>query len=321
MMERKAPGNRTRLRTWRTWLGAIVVAVSAASLTQVLLHRFFVRLNMLGRHVLSGALHAAIIAIPVILFLAWRSTAREERMLHRRVRSAESMRDDLTNMLVHDLKTPVISAGLALAAVLRDREAGECGTEHEGEMLEIARASLKRAEAMIGDILTVAKGESVALDLNLADVDLAKLARKQTTLAFPRAEAEELILVADSGCAPIPVRVDAHMMRRVIDNLLENAIKSTPAGGRIEVTAGVADGEAIVSVRDTGNGIPQELQGRIFEKYGQVEAARGGQKMSIGLGLVFCRLVVEAHGGRIWVESAPGRGSVFGFALPLRDGD
>lgn len=310
----------TRLRTWRTWLGAAAIAVATASLAQVILHRFFLRLDVLGLDALSGALHAGIIAIPVILFLAWRSAVRVEQDLEIRLRASEAIRDDLTNMLVHDLKSPVISAGLALAAVLKDREAGECGTEHETEMLAIARSSLKRTEAMIGDILTIAKGESVALDLHLAEADLAKLVRKQTAMAIPRAEAEELTLHSDSVDAPLPVRVDAHLMRRVIDNLLENAVKNTPAGGRIEVTSRMLGGEAVVAVRDDGMGIPEAFHGRIFERYGQVEAARGGEKMSVGLGLVLCRLVVEAHGGRIWVESTPERGSVFSFAIPLSGG-
>src|SRR5581483_4217108 len=103
-------------------------------------------------------------------------------------------------------------------------------------------------------------------------------------------------------------------------NLLGNAIKFTPKGGTI--TASIAEeaegGALLFSVRDTGPGIPRDAFTRIFEKFGQVALRRSGQMMSTGLGLTFCQLVVQAHGGRIWVESELGQGSTFSFTLPLR---
>jgi signal transduction histidine kinase len=317
VMRQAESANHIRLRTWHTWLGAVVVAVATASLAQVLLHRLFLELDVLHMDVVSGLLHAAIIAIPVILFVAWRSAAREEQVLQLRLRAAEAMRDDLTNMLVHDLKSPVISAGLALRSILRDIEAGECGGDHEAEMLEIARVSLARAEAMIGDILTVARAGSGKLELSLGEADLAALVRDQVVLASPRAEDDRLLLVGRIATEPIPARIDVSMMRRVLDNLIENAIKNTPSGGKIEVTVESVSGEAVVSVRDNGRGIPEELHGHIFEKYGQAAAARDRSATSVGLGLVLCKSVVEAHGGRIWVESVPGEGSTFSVAVPL----
>jgi signal transduction histidine kinase len=310
-------GSTIRLRTWRTWLGAAAIAVVTASFAQVILHRLFVRLDVLGHDVISGALHAGVIAIPVILYLAWRSAVHEEQVLELRLRAAEAMRDDLTNMLVHDLKNPVISAGLALGSVLRDLQAGKCGGDREAEMLEIARISLSRAEAMIGDILTVARAGAGKLELRLAQADLASLVRDQITVASPRAEGDRLVLVGRVAADPIPVRVDASMMRRVLDNLIENAIKNTPPGGRIEVAVESSSREALVSVRDNGRGIPEELQRRIFEKYGQGSSPRDRTMMSVGLGLAVCKSVVEAHGGRIWVESTPERGSNFRVAIPL----
>jgi signal transduction histidine kinase len=316
-MSERERGGTIRLRTWRTWLGAAAIAVATASFAQVILHRFFLRLDVLGHDIISGALHAGVIAIPVILYLAWRSAVHEEQVLELRLRAAEAARDELTNMLVHDLKNPVISAGLALGSVLRDLEAGECGDEHEAEMLEIARVSLARAEAMIGDILTVAKAGAGRLELKLAQADLASLVRDQIAMASPRAEGGRLVLVGRVSPGPIPVEIDVSMMRRVLDNLIENAIKNTPAGGRIEVTVESSSGEAFVSVRDNGRGIPKELHGRIFEKYGQGASPRDRAMLSVGLGLAVCKSVVEAHGGRIWVESTPEHGSDFRVAIPL----
>jgi len=104
----------------------------------------------------------------------------------------------------------------------------------------------------------------------------------------------------------------------VIANLVGNAIKFTPASGRIRVAVQGSDGGVRVSVSDTGPGIPPEFHDKIFEKFGQVEAARQGAKHSSGLGLTFCKFAVEAHGGSIGVESVVGQGSTFWFVVPLR---
>ncbi len=108
------------------------------------------------------------------------------------------------------------------------------------------------------------------------------------------------------------------MLRRTLVNLLGNAVKFTPPHGRVEVRAYPAPGEVRISVMDTGEGIPTAAFGRIFEKFGQVAERREGRVNSTGLGLTFCKLAVEAHGGRIWVESELGSGSTFTFALPLQ---
>ncbi|HLV79881.1 MAG TPA: ATP-binding protein, partial [Chthonomonadaceae bacterium] len=114
---------------------------------------------------------------------------------------------------------------------------------------------------------------------------------------------------------------DEEKLRRTLINLLGNAIKFTPSGGRIEVSARRdEEGNAVLfAVQDTGEGIPKEAFQRIFDKFGQVEQRKAGRKMSTGLGLTFCKMVVEAHGGRIWVESELGQGSTFFFTLPLKN--
>jgi signal transduction histidine kinase len=114
------------------------------------------------------------------------------------------------------------------------------------------------------------------------------------------------------------LRGDENKLRRTLVNLLGNAIKFTPSGGT--VTIGVRhsrEGPSVVfSISDTGEGIPAEAFGRIFEKFGQVQSRQGGRIMSTGLGLTFCKLAVEAHGGQIAVESVPGQGSTFCFTIP-----
>src|SRR5439155_23153720 len=115
------------------------------------------------------------------------------------------------------------------------------------------------------------------------------------------------------------VYADEEKLIRTLVNLLGNAIKFTPVGGSVALTVRRSErGRALLfSVRDTGEGIPAEAFERIFEKFGQVESRQAGRKMSTGLGLTFCKMVLEAHGGRIWVESELGKGSTFRCAVPL----
>jgi two-component system, OmpR family, phosphate regulon sensor histidine kinase PhoR len=113
------------------------------------------------------------------------------------------------------------------------------------------------------------------------------------------------------------VRGDANLLRDVLRNLLDNAIQYTPPGGRVQVTAAVDGGFAVVTVSDTGIGIPQSDQPRIFERFYRVDAARSREVGGTGLGLSIAKHVVEAHGGKIWVESTVGSGSTFRFSVPL----
>jgi len=107
------------------------------------------------------------------------------------------------------------------------------------------------------------------------------------------------------------------VLARVLGNLLDNAIKFTPPGGRITISAEPQGEEVLISVADTGPGIPQDRQARIFKKFEQVRGPRRGHPTGVGLGLAFCKLAVEAHGGRIWVESEEGKGSRFSFTMPV----
>jgi signal transduction histidine kinase len=124
---------------------------------------------------------------------------------------------------------------------------------------------------------------------------------------------QDLVLNIPSDISP--VRVDRDMVSRVLTNLLDNATKFTPTEGEIELQIAERDDNLLIVVSDTGPGIPLESQENIFERFTRLESAKGTQ--GTGLGLPFCRLAVEAHGGKIWVESTPGEGSKFKFTLPL----
>ncbi len=245
-------------------------------------------------------------------------------LLHRandRLRASEAMREDLTNMLVHDLKNPLVAAAMALEIYRRHRaqrgEKTEEAQQEQEELLRIAAESNERLRRLIEDILDVARAEGAEMPLALERADLVQIVREAVEAAQARARRAQVAVGESYPDGPLFMSVDAGKIRRVMDNLLDNALKYTPPEGTLRVQVRREPGEALVSVSDDGEGIPPELQERIFEKFGQAQAAREGRRMSVGLGLAFCKLAVERHGGRIWVESAPGYGATFAFALPL----
>jgi signal transduction histidine kinase len=132
------------------------------------------------------------------------------------------------------------------------------------------------------------------------------------------AESKQLSLTTDVLAGLAPLRGDESKIRRTLVNLIGNAIKFTPCGGAIHVEAGRSEnGKSVLfSVKDNGEGIPPEAFERIFEKFGQVDSRKGGRTNGTGLGLTFCKLTIEAHGGKIGVESEPTKGSKFHFTIP-----
>jgi signal transduction histidine kinase len=192
-------------------------------------------------------------------------------------------------------------------------------TELQREIMGIALSGGQTLLGMINDLLDVEKLESGSMQLDYAVLSAAELAASAVSQVASLAESKQLVLVRQIAADLPPLRGDENKLRRTLVNLLGNAIKFTPSGGAVTVEARPSkEGQSVLfSVSDTGEGIPPEAFGRIFEKFGQVESRQGGRIMSTGLGLTFCKLAVEAHGGHIGVESAPGQGSTFCFTIPL----
>ncbi len=235
---------------------------------------------------------------------------------YRRLRELERLRDDLTYMIVHDLRTPLTSllSGLQTVPLIGDLNSTQ------SEMLDIATDGGETLLGMINDLLDVEKMEQESVPLSRVPLYAETLIAQACSQVTLLASAENLTLTPDTAPALPEFQGDEDKLRRTLVNLIGNAIKFTPRGGT--VTAGASRGSAsdlLFFVRDTGEGIPAESLERIFEKFGQVENRQAGRKMSTGLGLTFCKLAVEAHGGKIWAESTPGVGSVFFFTLPLTE--
>jgi len=154
--------------------------------------------------------------------------------------------------------------------------------------------------------------------MDLQAVDIGDLIRSNIDSAQKTAREKEVSLNSVMPCDGFPpIRGDAGLLREVLRNLLDNAIQYTPAGGSVEISVARNDGFAVLTVADSGIGIPQSDQTRIFERFYRVDAARSREVGGTGLGLAIAKHIVEAHGGQIWVESEIGKGSKFYFSLPL----
>jgi PAS domain S-box-containing protein len=236
----------------------------------------------------------------------------EERMLAK-------MRDDLTHTMVHDLRNPL--TGISTAIKLLDRKLSDALTPAQHRLLEIADTSAQKMVDLVTAILDVSRLESGRMPINPVSLSLYELVAETLSMQMPLATANDLHLEADVSPQLPAAWADAELIRRVLQNLVGNAIKFTPTGGRVKVSGRQCEevvGETpvpmlSVSVADTGHGIPLELRGNLFQKFVVGEQRERGS----GLGLAFCKLAVEAHGGRIWVDSELEKGSTFRFTLPI----
>ena len=235
----------------------------------------------------------------------------------RKLREVEKMRDDLMKMIVHDLKTPLTSV-LASMEMLIDGDFGAL-TEAQRKMLGDAEAKAEDLLALIGDLLEVSRIEEATMTLDLQPIAPAALLNEivhEWSIRFQQEQATALVDVADDS----PVfEADKGLLKRVLGNLIQNALTHSASAVTIHLSAR-RDGEGILfTIADNGPGIPPEYHELIFRKFERVKNANIPRTRSSGLGLAFCKLAIDAHGGRIWVQSAgDGKGSAFHFSLPAK---
>lgn len=232
---------------------------------------------------------------------------------YRQLEKLELLRDSLVHMIVHDLRSPLAGIRAYLDLVKMDG-AGKLDLELT-QSIDAARKVAVEMTDMVSDLLDVSRLEVGKMPLELAPADMGGLVVEAVAAAgaSPRVR-----IRVEPPADKLRVVCDAGVIRRVLTNLVVNAVKFTPSSGQIAVSVRGNGSEVKVEVVDTGPGIPPEYHEKVFEKYGQVEAARHGAKHSTGLGLTFCKLAVEAHGGQVGLESAVGAGSTFWIVLPVR---
>jgi signal transduction histidine kinase len=277
-------------------------------------------------------------------------------------RELEQLRDDFISMLVHDLRSPLTSiiGGIELVSSLMEEVTADENSERQHEVMEQVSRNCYNLLDQINALLEVSRLEAGRMPLHLETTNLEELITGSISQIFITAQEKQVSINVDLPVQPINIRVDSEKMRRVIVNLLSNAIRFSANGTEIDINAQVEEvirrrgtttaldpsvlrrgstsflreqsrvAEAsggqlkalLLSIHDQGPGIPQASLERIFDKFTQLPAV-SKNRSGTGLGLALCKLVIETHGGRIWAESEPGLGSTFYFSIPcvLDSGD
>lgn len=242
--------------------------------------------------------------------------ARSLREVNERLRRQQELRDSMMDFLVHDLRSPLTNVISGLETLLFTTE--ERLTLEDREMLEMALIGAHRLLTMINSILDLRKMEDGKFPLYLKEFD-PKDAVEEATRQIQLWARQNGVTLQTKVAEEVPLlTADRWVLIRVLVNLLSNALKYTPSGKTVSVHVFPDKGWLHFSVADEGPGIPREYLDRLFDPFVQIEARKGGAAIGTGLGLTFCKLAVEAHGGRIWLESEVGKGTIVHFVIPLK---
>lgn len=234
---------------------------------------------------------------------------REAELVERNRELAEVRRlqDEMLAMLVHDLKSPLAVIVASLDYALGAPEiAGEVR-----EALEDCHEATNRISRLVGTMLETAQAEAGRLKIRREPLPLPRLLDDALASRGPLFARRGLVL--EAALDGLAIHADRELMARVVENLLDTALRTTPANGRVKIWGRAVEGAIEVRVGTSGPAIPEASRGLVFEKFTQVFDGRGG----IGLGMYFCRLAIEAHGGKIWIEETPDLPAVFVIRVPL----
>jgi two-component system, NtrC family, sensor histidine kinase KinB len=224
----------------------------------------------------------------------------------------DSLREDLSAMIYHDLRSPLsnIVSSLDMLNYFLPTDDKQIQT-----VLQIANNSADRLQRLISTLLDINSLESGQAITNRSMNDINGMLREAYETVKPNLDNKEQILEIKTEPSSPPINIDGDMIRRVIINLLENAVKYTPEGGKIILGCQKEENNLLVWIEDNGPGIPEKARENVFTKFVRLKVKNSPK--GIGLGLAFCRLAVEAHGGKIWVEGGQEQGSKFIFKLPI----
>jgi two-component system phosphate regulon sensor histidine kinase PhoR len=227
------------------------------------------------------------------------------------MRRLDQVRRDFIANASHELKTPLTAIGGFAETLLQN----DLGNEDRHRYVEIIARNARRMSNLVDDLLTLSKIEAGSARTEGSDVDVDDLARGLLDDLAQRLEVENIEVKLHSSASAV-ARADRRAVEQILSNLLDDALKYTDARGRIDFEIETKDDELVISIEDTGHGIPPEDQSRIFERFYRVDAARSRALGGTGLGLSIVKHLVQSMGGEVRVESVPGKGSRFSFTLP-----
>jgi len=245
-------------------------------------------------------------------------TNAELELTNRELERANRLKSEFLASMSHELRTPLHTI-IGFSELLGEELEGPLNEKQTRFVQHIHKDALHLLE-LINDVLDISKIEADRLELRPEAFDFTALIAESLASVRSLADAKSHILETASD-VPTAVQADRLRIKQILVNLLSNAIKFTPEGGRIRLEARVQDPFVLVSVSDTGVGIPAEEHESIFEKFHQVGATTKGVREGTGLGLAITKRLVEQHGGRIWVQSQPQQGSTFLFTLPMESAE
>lgn len=245
--------------------------------------------------------------------------AQDFNNMAEQLKELDQMKRDFVSSVTHELRSPLHSTRLYLGLFFKGG-AGEL-TDKQKEYLKVIESNTLRLTRFIDDLLDLAKLERGKLEVQKQEFTLNEVLKDMKAMFLPHSDQKKIKFDVPDAETLSPVMGDAERTRQILINLLSNAFKFTPEGGTIAIDAQRENGHVKVSVQDTGLGIPKDSLEKIFEKFEQVKGVRNklmGQQKGTGLGLAIVRALVEAQGGKIWVESEPNKGSRFIFTIPAK---
>lgn len=232
-----------------------------------------------------------------------------------RFKEIDEMKSDFVSTVSHEFRTPLTSIEMGIGLLLESQVAKE-GTR-ERELMEAIDEESKRLKKLVNELLDLSRIESGKIKMEFRSQDLLKIIEESIKPFEIQAGEKNIDLAKGHIEKELPkVYIDADKILLVLTNLIANALRYTPAGGSIKISAEHSGNRVYVSVRDTGKGIPKKFHETIFQKFTQVKDD-GVNVGGAGLGLAISKEIIKAHGGRIWVESEEGKGSTFTFTLPV----
>ena len=235
----------------------------------------------------------------------------QELQANERLRELDGLKDGFVALVSHEVRTPLTSI-LGYLELLTEQEL----TEEQRSYTSIIGRNSDRLLRLTNDLLFIAQIEDGQLTVEHDHIDLGPIIAESLTAAAPRADADE-VEIARYEEISLPITGDGGRLAQLLDNLISNAVKFTPAGGRVEVVAGTAEDRVWIEVRDNGIGINPDDQERLFNKFFRTRAATKASIQGTGLGLAISKAIAQAHGGSIHVESVEGMGTTFRVELPV----